>query len=174
MVAAVSERWGITMKVIVPKELLPDGKAIERILRNSSRMAGEQVRADFGATTNTWSKKPKFDRIDVSPGVVEVSTENPIWIMLDAGTKPHIIVPRRAKILRFAWDGPGSYGAKTKVGWLSSRNAKYPKSIVYRKRVRHPGTAARQWVDTATKKWADEWPATVQKALQVELKNRGY
>lgn len=162
------------MKVFVPKELLPHSKGLERALKNAARMGGEQVRADFVATTNTWKHKPKFERKDIAVGSVEVSTEDKIWVMLDAGTRPHIIVPKRAKALRFAWDGFGSYGAKTKPRWLSSRKGRSPKNIVFRKRVKHPGTEARQWVDTAAEKWSSEWPRTVQRALQVELKNGGY
>jgi hypothetical protein len=156
------------IQVIIPKKLLPDGKAVARVLKNASRMAGEQLRADFEATTNTWSKRPDFKREDIGIGSVEVSTENFIWILLDAGTKPHVITPKRGKFLRFAWDGFGSYGAKTKPNSLSSRNAKYPKRVVFRRRVRHPGTAPRNWVETARKKWESKWPDTVQRALRVE------
>jgi len=156
------------IQVIIPKKLLPDGKAVARVLKNAARMAGEQLRSDFEATTNTWSKRPEFKREDIGIGSVEVSTDNFIWNMLDAGTKPHIIVPKRAKLLRFAWDGFGSYGAKTKPNKLSSGSARYPKRIVFRRRVRHPGTAPRNWVETAYKKWEPKWAETVQRALHVE------
>lgn len=164
------------IKVILPKALIADKETLERVLTNGARMAGEQLRSDFEATVNTWTKRPTFERNDLGVGSVEVITDNKIWAMLDAGTKPHIIVPRRAKALRFAWGGFGSYTAKTKVGWLSSRNSKMSKNsqTVYRKRVKHPGTEARKWIETAANKWGKKFPETMNRALQVELKRRGY
>jgi hypothetical protein len=86
--------------------------------------------------------------------------------MLDAGTKPHEIKPRRAKALRFAYGGKGSFRAKTVPGQLRSNKGRKPTGpIVFRKKVRHPGTKPREWVKTAQEKWEKLSGGVIQRAI---------
>lgn len=157
----ISVKFDIT-KVVDPKKL-------QRVIINKLNMVGEAARVDFVATTNTWNHKPKFVREVVDAETVAVGTDDAIWAMLDVGTKPHIIRVKHAKALRFAWNGKGSYGAKTKPNYLGSKNAKYPTTINYRKQVKHPGTKARLWTNTVLEKYQRLLPIIVQRAIAVEL-----
>ena len=57
-------------------------------------------------------------------------------VFQEEGTRPHTIVPRNAKVLRFAPDASGRR--------LSGRPRKGAR-VVFAKRVRHPGTKGVHW-----------------------------
>lgn len=160
------------VKVVFDITQIADPAKLQRAIINKLHMTGEAARVDFVATTNTWNHKPKFTRTDVDAETIAVGTDDAVWSMLDVGTKPHIIRVKRAKALRFAWNGFGSYGAKTRPGFLGSKNAKYPTTINYRKQVKHPGTKARIWTDTAVIKYQKLLPVIVQRAISVEMNTR--
>lgn len=160
------------VKVVFDITKIADPVKLQRAIINKLHMTGEACAADFEATTNTWNHKPKFTRTDVDAETIAVGTDDAVWGMLDVGTKPHIIRVKRAKFLRFAWNGYGSYGAKTRPGFLGSKNAKYPTKINYRKQVKHPGTKARIWTDTAVIKYQKLLPVIVQRAISVEMNTR--
>jgi asparagine N-glycosylation enzyme membrane subunit Stt3 len=160
------------IKVTFDINQIADPVKLQRAITNKLKMTGEAARVDFVATTNTWNHKPKFVASIVDPETVAVGTDDAVWGMLDVGTKPHIIRVKRAKALRFAWNGFGSYGAKTRPGFLGSKNAKYPTTINYRKQVKHPGTKARIWTGTAIIKYQKLLPTIVQRAISVEMNTR--
>jgi hypothetical protein len=157
------------MEVNIPSTLI-DPKRLIRALRNGMADAAEDVTVDFETTTMTWKHKPQFKVTEVSAAEWIVSTDDKIWAMLDAGTKPHPITPKRAKRLRFQWGGKGSYKAKSRPGYLGSNKGKISGPIVYRKRVNHPGTEPRKWTATAEKKWQTELGDIVQRAIDAEVK----
>jgi hypothetical protein len=156
-------------KVFVPKELLANPQKLIRAVNNIVRNVAQDVKADFVATTLTWKRKPTFTIERVSETSTTVTTDNPIWIMLNAGTKPHIIRIKNAKFLAFRWDGRGSGKAKTKPGYLGSYKGSSPKTMNYRKSVKHPGTQARVWVATAEAKWEKLFPQVAQRAIDAEV-----
>lgn len=159
---------GIKMQVSIPDTLV-DPKKLIRALRNGMSNAAEDVVVDFETTTATWKHKPNFKATEVSAAEWIISTDDKIWAMLDDGTKPHIIRPKRAKRLRFQWGGVGSYRAKTRPGYLGSNKGGIKGPIVYRKQVRHPGTVARKWTKAAEDKWNNELGDIVQRAINSEL-----
>lgn len=160
---------GIKMQVSIPDTLI-DPKRLIRALRNGMANAAEDVIVDFETTTETWKHKPSFKATEVSAAEWIVSTNDNIWVMLDEGTKPHVIVPKRAKRLRFQWGGPGSYRAKSRPGYLGSNKGGIKGPIVYRKRVNHPGTKPRKWTKAAEDKWQNELGDIVQRAIDAEVK----
>lgn len=151
--------------VIVPKSLAFKPDMLLKAVDTGMKATAEALRVDFVATTNTWRTKPKFVSTKAAELTYTVSTDNPIWAMLERGTKPHIIRIRRARFLRFQWDGYGSYGAKTKPNFLGSRAARYPKTPQRRIQVRHPGTKARNWIETAQDKYEKLLPKIVQRSV---------
>lgn len=159
------------MSVIVPPKL--EAKRVIRALRNGMSNAARDVVADFKTTTATWKHQPEFKVTEVSAAEWIISTDDKVWSMLDDGTKPHIIRPKRAKLLRFQWGGQGSYKAKTKPGYLGSSKGKVSGPIVFRKQVRHPGTKPRKWTDAAKVKWDRELGDIVQRAISTEVSNMG-
>jgi hypothetical protein len=159
---------GVKMQVIVP-ERFTDPKKLLRALRNGMKNVAADVKVDFVTTTRTWKHKPKFEITEVSEAEWIVSTDDSIWAMLDAGTKPHIIRPKRAKRLRFQWGGPGSYRPKSRPGYLGSNKGGIKGPIVFRRQVRHPGTAPRKWTDAAKVKWDAQMGDIIQRAIDTEL-----
>lgn len=160
---------GIKMQAIVPPNL--DAKRLIRALRNGMKNASEDVIVDFMTTTMTWKHQPTFKATEVSAAEWIVSTDDNVWAMLNDGTKPHIIRPKRAKFLRFQWGGPGSFKAKTRPGYLGSNKGKVSGPVVFRRQVRHPGTKARKWTDAAKVKWDRELGDIVQRAIDAEVSN---
>jgi hypothetical protein len=60
---------------------------------------------------------------------------------VDQGTDPHIIVPKRARVLRFQ----SSYKAKTRVNVIGSNSGGSWGIVIATRFVRHPGNAARNF-----------------------------
>lgn len=155
----------VTADVIIPKSLSLQPDAWIKAIDTGMKSAAESLRVDFVATTNTWNHKPKFQRYDIGKLQYIIGTDDKIWAMLERGTRPHIIRIRRAKALRFNWDGYGSYGAKTRPDFLGSKNARYPKTPQRRIQVKHPGTKARNWIETAQLKYEKLLPKIVQRSI---------
>lgn len=144
---------------------------IPHILETTGREIARGMRNDYRQTVASWQKKPTFTEIvDVRPGQgvdVLVGTDNPIYTMLDRGTQAHFIFPKKpGGRLAFAWDGPGSYGAKTTPGSLKSGPARYPSTKVVRRWVLHPGTEARGWSVIIDNKWQKQGPEVLRKYLE--------
>lgn len=156
------------MKAIrVPRDfLLFHADTLARAVGNGLDSAAQGVRADFAATTRTWEHGAAFTI--TKPGVFRrvISTDDPVWAMLDGGTRPHLIAPKRATALAFATGGR----PKTRPRVLSSSSGSAGNTFVTtRGPVQHPGTAARQWTDVAQEKWQELLPTNVQRAIDSEL-----
>lgn len=154
-------------KVFVPKDL--GFKNVERAVKNALKNTAKNVDVDFKVVTQTWNHKPGFDTKDISNGShigVEVSTDDKIFGYVEEGTKPHIIVPKRGKMLFI----PGvNYRAKTRPRYIGSNKGGRDNTFVYTKLVQHPGTEAREFSETIAKKWQKELPDIVQRAIDSEV-----
>lgn len=115
--------------------------AVNRNLRNVSlrlRRRMEQF-AYAEAPKDTGKYSRAITSRDISGGNVagfEMLSPYPLSKFILGGTRPHTIVPRRARMLRFYWP---------KVG-----------SVVFARRVQHPGTAANQFYRRALVRWRPE------------------
>lgn len=140
----------IKLQSIKPSKL-PSGadysKAIEAAVQKSAAL----VLRDLEATTRTWKHKPAFDVTITRTGEnysVSAGTDSLIYGYVDAGTKPHVIRPKRSKYLRFS----SGYRAKTRVGIIGSNPGGAFGSDVYSKSVNHPGTKARGFIKAIQKR----------------------
>lgn len=150
----------------VPRRLLDQAPRLARAVQNGLTAAAQGVKADFAATTNTWERRVSFTI--TAPGVFRrvIGTDDEVWAMLDRGTRPHLIYPRRAKVLSFATGGR----AKTRPRVLgSSAGSTGSTFVTTRGPVQHPGTAPREWTETAKAKWDRLLPETVQRAIDAEV-----
>lgn len=164
------------MEVQVNLSQFKNPQQFAQAIQNGMLGVAEAIRADFKATTITWKHKPRFEKRTKGFADIEIVTDDKIWIMLNYGTKPHLILPKptnKSQRLRFRWDGFGSYKAKTKPNFLGSKGATYPKTLVSRRMVRHPGTKARNWIVTAQTKWNKLMPARIQNAIDSVAKRGG-
>lgn len=65
---------------------------------------------------------------------------------VELGTRPHTIVPRRAKALRFAVGGNATLSGRPRSG----------SSVIFTKRVRHPGTRAQPFMVPGAKRAVEQ------------------
>lgn len=151
---------------IIPTSLAWQPQRLLRAVNTGLDAAAEAVRVDFVATTNTWKNKPGFKVAKQGDAIRVISTSGKIWAMLDAGTRAHLIRPKRAGG-RLAFRS--GYRAKTTPGVLGSGGGGASGATVYSKGVRHPGTEARDWVPTAKRKYDDLFPKIMQRAIDAEV-----
>lgn len=135
------------------------------------------IERDFKETTKTWSHQPKWDSvIDTKGGqlAVLVGTDDPIYKYVNDGTKPHVIVPRTKKALRFPWDGYGSHIPKTIPTWIGSFPEQVPTNTVYFKKVNHPGNEARMFDEEIQKFWTPRFKTAIEEAMRNAAKKSGH
>lgn len=99
---------------------------------------------DMESTTRTWEHKPLFDVTITQNGKdysVTAGTDDRIYGYVDAGTRAHVIEPKRSRYLRFQ----SGYRAKTRVGIIGSREGGPFGAQVFRARVYHPGFPGRKF-----------------------------
>jgi hypothetical protein len=156
----------VLKQIKAPRSLLLDRRKLERALANAFQAEAERVRADLAATTETWSERPTFEIDAPSPYRRIITTRNPIWLMLNAGTKPHIIRPKNGKVL--TWMG-NAYRAKSRVRQLRSNVGGNNNTIVWAKEVQHPGTTAYEWTEAAAEKSRRQFPRQIQRAIDSEV-----
>lgn len=136
------------VKGIKPKKLSIDAVRLE--LLNELRAEGRDSVKELEKTVRYWTKdKPKFETIigltgrdaSVFVGPTGNTKGAQKWQWLDEGTRAHVILPRRARMLRFTVGGySGSHPNS-----LDVRPAVSGTEVVFAKRVHHPGIAARNW-----------------------------
>lgn len=102
--------------------------------------AAEDAQKDIEKTVATWQHEAAIVTKERADGY-SIEVTDPIWQMLDKGTRAHRIVARRAKRLRFA----GGFRAKTRPGFIGSQSGGSDGGPVFRQSVMHPGTVARGW-----------------------------
>lgn len=137
----------ITLKPLLPKPI--NDKAIRAELEKEIRAYGPNLVRSYEQTTAGWKgEKPKFQpRVRVTPMELSVTIAligekgRQKWIYLDEGTRPHVIRPKNAKVLRFpANHRPGSF-----PNMLISLSGSRSGPDVFAKEVHHPGTKPRNW-----------------------------
>ena len=150
------------------KEIIDLLHAKERATADAMKGEAERVKremlTDFRITTASWAHQVDFQGLVDSYAdgsfTVLVGTDDPIYGYVNSGTRPHTIVPVRAKALRFQWGGKGSYMAKTTPGVIGAHSGGSSGPIVYRQGVHHPGTKARGFVNLIRNK---AWSAAIQR-----------
>lgn len=155
------------MKIIpiAPKRLMKDVRKQQQVIDRALKNAATAARVDFRVTTQTWNHQPDFKIENTSSGnsiSYDVKTDDKIYGYVNFGTRPHVIRPKRAKVLH--WIG-GNYRAKTVPKQIRSRKGGNDNTIVFAKFVQHPGNEAREFDITIRDKWQDELPKLIQSAI---------
>lgn len=149
-----------------PKPAL-NSKQLQSIIREEQLKEAEAVKKDFETTTKTWAKQPVFVIQPTAQGV-NVYTDDEIYAYVDQGTRPHIIRPKRAKLLRFNATG---FQPKTRPGRfkaISGRAAGPPP--VFTSIVHHPGTEARQLSLFVRKRHEKRFARKLQQRLKAQFR----
>lgn len=152
------------LRAIIPARLALDPQRLMRGIQNGLDASAKAVKVDFGVTTQTWKKKPEFAIAETDDGRI-VGTEDEIYGYVNDGTRPHIIEAKNGKSLAFGV--PSS--PKTAVRVIGSSAGSRGSVTIKRKRVRHPGTDARKFDEVIAEKWQEQFPVTMQRALDAEV-----
>ncbi len=132
----------IRFNAIIPRKF--NAKAFEANLNDRLTDVGKLIYGDFRDTVQTWQKRVYFKTTRArTQGTlsIKVDTNSKVYFMVNEGTRPHIIRPRRAKWLKYR----GKFTPKTTPRWIGSRPGGKFGKFVRRKIVRHPGFAAREF-----------------------------
>jgi len=155
----------IGIKIILPKKVPFDLGKFQKSAIDTLNDVREGVQRDFESTTATWKNKPGF-KGKRATGISFVSrmwSNQNQWIWVSGGTRPHIIVPRRASRLRFQ----SGYRRKTTVGRLGSRAGGSFGGTVFAKAVRHPGNKPAGFEKTS----ADKWQPKLVKMVKQDIRD---
>lgn len=155
---------GVRLSHIPIRHLGEHLEEAQRAYRRALERAGQELKQDFEKTTRTWSTNVRFE-VRVHSRGVTVTTRNAIWRYVDAGTRPHIIRPRRARILAFR----AGYTPKTRVGSIIAGAGGPTGPRVVARQVQHPGTKARGFSRRLRAKWKTRWPEMVKRAIAEAL-----
>jgi hypothetical protein len=161
----------VMVKKIAPKKL--DVAGMVQALADAVIAMNQEVLADFEQTTATWEHPVRFTQnIEVGPNRIEatVTTEDEIYGYVDKGTRPHLILPVRAKALRFQ----SGYKAKTIPNVIGSQSGGSFGDTVFSKGVMHPGTEARNFDEIIRKKWEPIFKQRTQAAMKTAAKVSGH
>lgn len=146
-----------SMKSIKPKTTVGNYKATLKAIEAAKIAETEDVVKDFEKTWKTWRHKPRVT-VRITKDGAETRVNDQVWNWLDQGTKPHVIMPRRAKRLRFQL----GFTPKTRVGSLSSGGGGSSGPTVFSRGVNHPGTKARGWSELIQEASEKRFPGRVQ------------
>lgn len=135
------------MRAIIPKNLFDPAKIAAAVEAGLDEGA-EGVSQDFDKTTRGWNGGVTFTTTK-KPWQRTVSTNDQRYGYVNFGTPAHTIVPRRGKFLVFFVGGKPKTTPKV-IG--SSAGSKGTKKV-FARRVRHPGTKAREFDTTIADKW---------------------
>lgn len=150
------------IEVILPKGKVFDAQKMGNIIKNTLTAQAKAIKVDFDVTTQTWDHRPVFTI--TTPGRFQrlIATDDPIYAMLDKGTKAHTIRPKSARgILRFTTP----FRAKTVPNAIRSNKGSKGNTQVVARVVNHPGTAARNWAQVIAKKWNAQIGPIFQRAI---------
>jgi len=161
----------VSWKAIVPRGL--NERAMRQKLEEAMRKVGNDFRKDFERTTSTWENKPKFTtefESSKSQMRVTTNTDDDVYRYVSAGTRPHIIRPRRATRLHFA----GTYTAKTAPGVIDAKAGGSGGDEVFSLGVKHPGTKPRHFSKQIAKLWQREFGDRMRAAMRDAARASGH
>ena len=144
----------ISFKAIKAKKLNIDGFRLE--ILNELRKEGAEHKKTLKRTVQGWKNPPSFESLQGLTGEDAIVLTGPTgnddavqhWVWTDEGTAAHVITAKNAPALRFMINyspstQPGSFDSHPSGSWPPWRR---PKSV------NHPGTKARKWSETLTKR----------------------
>lgn len=159
---------GIKMRVFVPKQVLDDARVSGNIQHAMIQKTAPDLRREFDKTTHSWDDQPTF-KTDHFFGVQElrlrVYTDATHYRIVNVGAKPHIIRPRRAKMLRFQ----KGFRAKSRPRLIGSFAGGKFGDYISTPAVNHPGFEAREFDKTIAEDYQDTFAKDVQDAIKDAL-----
>ena len=141
-------------------------KEVERTMRTEVAPALLKTHEDV---VSDWKHRPEFrQRVSLTAKRLAVfifpaGEHKDIWIYVDQGTKPHVIVPKNARMLRFRT----GYKAKTAPGaGIRGGGGGATGPVVWAKKVNHPGSKARKFSEQIAKDIQPEAARDIENAFR--------
>ena len=97
----------VRIKVTVPQKVLDDKAVVNAIAAAQRQKTAPDIRKLFSGTVEGWTKKPDFAwRQDIKTNSIGVrifaqGQHADTYALVNAGARPHTIVPKRGGMLRF-------------------------------------------------------------------------
>lgn len=132
----------VRLTAIAPKGLSL-AKRAEGVTRALNATA-QETRSALGSVVADWSHAVRFDISGSGPIERTITTDDAIFGYQNDGTKPHTILPRQRRVLRFQAGG----------------------GTVFARRVRHPGTKAQGWTITIAARMQRRLADRIQQELR--------
>lgn len=132
----------IKLTAIAPKGLSLAARAagVERALNATA----QETRSALGSVVAGWDHAVPFTVSGSGPDERVIATDDEIFAYQNDGTKPHTILPRQRRVLRFQAGG----------------------GTVFARRVRHPGTKAQHWTITIAARMQRRLADRIQQELR--------
>lgn len=151
---------------IQPKGFEAQMRALPGAVKKGMRQAAEEVRKDYLQTVAGWDNPAEFTIEEQGDGAITVTTDDKIWGYVDEGTPPHVITPKRGKVLVFGVGGK----PKTQPGRLRSGGGSKGGVVIIRPRVNHPGTKPRNFTEIIMRRWRRGVQPFIRSAIEEVLK----
>lgn len=157
----------IKITVTVPKEIISVEGVRRAIIEAQNNSTAPNLKSLFRQTVNGWQKPPYFSarRIDTSQQLgIFVHPSGPYadkYAMINEGARPHIIRPRRARMLHFQV----GYRAGTRPRSLNSRAYSRFGEFVRTGIVHHPGFEAREFTATIAERYEPRFVEEMNDAI---------
>lgn len=155
-----------TARPIKPKGRSSDFSRLPGAVKKGMRRAAEKIKEDYEKTVQHWKRDVEFTIREEGDFDLIISTDDEVWGWVDEGTKPHVIEARPGKILRFGAGGK----VKTTPGVLVSGAGSRGNAVVFRRRVRHPGTKARNFSKEIARRWRKGVAPFVRDAIEEAMR----
>lgn len=156
-----------SVKVSLPEKPFTTKKWLDEVARTQRQTSVPRLKALFQKTVFGWSKKPDFGWSQTRTANEMSITMYPqgeaadIWQLVNAGSPPHSIMPKRGGFLSFR---PG-YRSATKPGSLQSGRAYRSGKYVGAGRVEHPGFEARDFIELIAQEYENPYVGDIQDAI---------
>lgn len=120
----------IKAKALLPRSLrFLNPSAHAAIVKRTIDQGVNAAKEEVSAITANWSAPPAV-RVQQSQYEATITVTDDRWTWLDQGTRPHVILPKSRKVLKFSAGG----------------------GTVFARRVNHPGTKARYYTKRVQQK----------------------
>ncbi|SRR5258706_1611243 len=150
--------------------ILPKGRSLAKpmrvIISNTLSAQAKAIKVDLALPAATWDHKVNVAINAPTPYERQITVDDEIYAMLNAGTRAHDIKPRSGGILRFRTP----FRAKTVPDQIRSNKGALGNVTVWSHGVHHPGTRARNWDRVIGKKWRERIGDIFQRSIDAAIK----
>lgn len=158
----------VRLNVKVPQQVFDSQAAVQRIVRAMQEKTAPALKELFGQSVEGWQNPPEWSQKQtvaqtyISMQVYASGENAKQYAIVNEGSPPHVIRPRRSKFLRFQT----GYKAGTSPGSLHSTAFVRSGSFVSAGEVNHPGFEARAFDQTVADEHYDQFVQDMQDAMK--------